>query len=107
MNLYHGRNKIIKLFEDKNIIRSNYALDAKFEPEESDGVEESEQEFDETIGERRKMIRQKHDKLNKMIIEKDEIINRDLFKKYFLFHSLSDMQKNCLKHRMHKKIKNL
>ena len=42
MNLYNDRSKIIKLFEDKTIIRSNYALDAKFEPEESDGVEVSE-----------------------------------------------------------------
>ena len=43
------------------------------------------------------MRRQKPDKLNKMVIEKDEIINRDLFKKYFLFHSLSDMQKKLSK----------
>ena len=33
MNLYNDRYKIIKLFEDKNM-PSNYALDAKFEPEE-------------------------------------------------------------------------
>ena len=43
------------------------------------------------------MRRQKPDKLNKMVIEKDEIINSDLFKKYFLFHSLSDMQKKLSK----------
>ena len=38
MNLYNDRNKIIKLFEDKDIMPSNYALDAKFEPEEYDRV---------------------------------------------------------------------
>ena len=29
MNLYSDRNKIIKLFEDKYFIPSNYAFDAK------------------------------------------------------------------------------
>ena len=43
MNLYNDRNKISKLCEDKNIICSDYALDAKFEPEEYDGVEKSKQ----------------------------------------------------------------
>ena len=43
-----------------------------------------------------------------MSTEKDEIINKDLFKKYFHeFESLSDMQKNCLKHRIHKKHKEI
>ena len=51
MNLYNGRNRIIKLFEDKNIMPSNYAQDAKSEPEEYDGVEKSDQKFDESIGE--------------------------------------------------------
>ena len=36
MNLYNGRNKIIKLFESKNITPFMHAYDAK-----SDGVEES------------------------------------------------------------------
>ena len=58
MNLCNGRNKIIKSFEDKNIIRSNYVLHAKFEPERYDGVEESEPKFDESIGERVKLRRQ-------------------------------------------------
>ena len=39
MNLYNDRNKIIKLFEHKNIMPSNYAQEAKYEPEEHDGVE--------------------------------------------------------------------
>ena len=47
MNIYNGRNKIIKLFESKDITPSMYAYDAK-----SDGVEESEHKFDESIGER-------------------------------------------------------
>ena len=29
MNIYNDRNKIIRLFEDKNIMPSNYVLDAK------------------------------------------------------------------------------
>ena len=29
MNIYNDRNKIIKLFEGKNIMPSNYVLDAK------------------------------------------------------------------------------
>ena len=56
MNLYNGRNKIIKLFERKDITPFMYAYDAK-----SDGVEESEQKFDESIGERVKLRRQKAD----------------------------------------------
>ena len=54
MKLYNDRNKIIKLFEAKAIIPSMFAYDAK-----SDGVEESEQKFDESIGERVKLRRQK------------------------------------------------
>ena len=56
MNLYNGRYKIIKLFENNDITPSMYAYDAK-----SDGVEESEQKFDERIGERVKLRRQKAD----------------------------------------------
>ena len=56
MNLYNGRNKIIKLFESKDITHFMYAYDAK-----SDGVEESEQKFEESIGEIVKLRRQKAD----------------------------------------------
>ena len=56
MNLYNDRNKIIKLFESKDIIPFMYAYDAK-----SDGVEESERKFDKSIGERVKLRRQKAD----------------------------------------------
>ena len=59
MQLYNYRNKIIRLFESKNIRPSIYALDAEPEPEEYDGVEKSEQKFDESIGERVKLRRQK------------------------------------------------
>ena len=54
MNLYNSRNKIIGLFENKAISHSMYAYDAK-----SDRVEESERKFDESIGERVKLRRQK------------------------------------------------
>ena len=49
---------------------SNYAQDSTFELEEYDGVEKSEQKFDESIGERVKLRRQKSDQLNKMITDK-------------------------------------
>ena len=58
MNLYNDRNKIIKLFEDKNIMPSKYALNVKFEPEDYDGVKKSEQKFDKSIEERTKSRRQ-------------------------------------------------
>ena len=56
MILYNGKNKIIKLFESKDITPFMYVYDAK-----SDGVEKSEQKFDESIGERVKLRRQKAD----------------------------------------------
>ena len=75
MNLYNDRNKISKLCEDKNIICSDYALDAKFEPEENQN------KFDESIGERVKLRRQKSDELNKMITDKannEQLDNKDM-----------------------------
>ena len=69
MNLYNDRNKIIKLFEDKNI-PSNYVSDAKSKAEECNGVQKSEKKFDERIGERVRLRRQKADELNKMITDK-------------------------------------
>ena len=56
MNLCNSRNKIIGLFENKAISSSMYIYDAK-----SDRVEEPEQKFDESIGERVKLRRQKGD----------------------------------------------
>ena len=44
MNLHNGRNRILKLFESKDITPSMHAYDAK-----SDGVEESEQNIDESV----------------------------------------------------------
>ena len=62
MQLYNYRNKTIRLFEDKNIKPSKYyAYNAKSEPEKYDGAKKSEQEFDEGIGERVKLRRQKTD----------------------------------------------
>ena len=58
MNLYEGRNKIIKLYEDRNIKPSKYPHSAKFEATEYDGVQESEQKSEES---RVKLRRQKAD----------------------------------------------
>ena len=97
MQLYDGRDKIIRLFENKDITRSMFAYDAKSEPKEHDGVKESEQQSVESIGERTRLRRQKSDGFNNIITEKDNIINKDLFKKYFhQFESLSDMQKKIV-----------
>ena len=70
MNLSNDRNNSIKLLEDKNIMPFNYAFDAKSETEEYDGADKSEQTFDESIGDRVKLRRQKSDELNKMITDK-------------------------------------
>ena len=56
MNLYNNRSKIINLFENKVISPSMYAYDGK-----SDGIEESGQKFDKSIGERVKLRKQKAD----------------------------------------------
>ena len=90
MQLYDYRNKIIRLFKNKNIKPSMRAPDAKF-----DRVKKSEQKFDESIGERVKLERQKSDELKKVIAKNDMTINKELFKQYFQFQSLSAMQK-CL-----------
>ena len=75
MNLYNGRNKIIKLFEDKNILPSNYPHTAKSEPKEYDEVQEPEQKFDESIGERVKLRRQKEDDKTDERDNNDEQLN--------------------------------
>ena len=60
----------------------------------SDEVEKSEQKPVKSVGERAKMRKQKSDELNEMITEKDEIIDKKLFKNYFhQFENLPDMQK--------------
>ena len=67
MNLYNGRNKIIKLFESKDITLYMHAYDTK-----SDGGKESEQKFEKGIEERVKLIRQKTDDED---VEDDEEID--------------------------------
>ena len=61
MTLYNGRNKIIKSFVDRNIKLSKYLRNAKSEPKEYDGVQKSEQKFDESIGKKVKLRIQKAD----------------------------------------------
>ena len=59
MKLCNGKNKIIKLYEDKNIKPSNFSHNAKSEPEEF------ETKIEESIAERTKMRRQKFDEKNR------------------------------------------
>ena len=53
--------QIIRLFKNRNVRLSAYALYASSEPEEYDRAEKSEQKFDESIAERVKLRRQKAD----------------------------------------------
>ena len=71
IQLYNYINKIIGLFENRNISPSMHALNAKSELEKYDGVKKSEEIFDESTGERVKFRSQKSDGFNKMITEKD------------------------------------
>ena len=98
MQLYNYRNKIIRLSENKNIKPSMHTLDAK-----SDGVEESEQIFDESMRKRVKSRGQKSDRIIKMITEKDKIKYSE---NIFNFRVYLICKKLYLKHRMHKEIKN-
>ena len=103
IKLYDGRSKIIRLFENKDIKPSDFPHNAKFKPEKYDKVEEferekydtveeSKQKFEESMGKRVKLKRQnKSDEknpvteLNKQFVQKDKIINKELFKQYFNF----------------------
>ena len=76
MQLYDDRNKTIKLFENRHITPTMFVYNAKSEPEEHDGVEKSEQKFDESIGERVKFRRQKSDELYKVITDKIENVDK-------------------------------
>ena len=83
MKLHNDRNKIIKLFEDKNSKPSEYPHNAISEPEEFEEFEAG--EFEESIAERTKMRRPKKsyekntkNEFNILIIEKDKTINNDL-----------------------------
>ena len=75
MKLCNGRNKIIKLFEDKNIKPSDFPHNAKSEPEEF------ETKLEESIAERTKMRRQKFDEENQTgqglkILTPDQMLSR-------------------------------
>ena len=91
IKLYDSRSKIIKLFEDKNIKPSAFPHNERSEPDEYDEVEELEpKEYEENIRERTKLRREKRsnekdivNEFNKQIVEKDEIINKELFEEYF------------------------
>ena len=61
MQLYNYRNKIVRLLENKDIRPSMYAHNAISKPKKYDGVETSEQKFDESIGERARLRIQKAD----------------------------------------------
>ena len=78
-----------------------HALDAK-----SDRVKESEQKAEESIGERVKLTRQEFDEnkdsvadFNKRLVRLDKTINKRLFRQYFGFQSLSNMQEELYKTR--------
>ena len=63
MRLYSDRNKIIKLFEDKNIKPTNYSHDTKSEPENSEPGE----------FEKKYSRKNKNEKTKKLIINKQTL----------------------------------
>ena len=88
IRLYDSMGKIIRLFENKSIEPCDYPHNAKseldkhdkvetFEPEEYDGVEEYEQKFEESIGERVKLRRQKKSDRKNVLNRFNEIIGRE------------------------------
>ena len=91
IKLYDGRSKTIKLFEDENIKPSAFPHNERSEPDEYDEVEEFEpKEYEESIRERTKLRREKRsnekdivNEFSNQIVEKDEIINKELFEEYF------------------------
>ena len=98
MRLCNGRNKVINLFEDKNIKPSGYSYNAKFEESEEEKLEP---EFEKNIPERTRIRRQKKsneknilNEFGELIAEKNWIIDKYLIKKHFGFKSLIDMQNN-------------
>ena len=62
LRLHNDRDKTIKLFEGRNVMSSNYALDAKSEPKEYDGAEKSKHKFVKSIAEKTESRRHESDK---------------------------------------------
>ena len=84
--LYGGTNTIINAFEKKIFRYFDSDSDS-----DSDATK-LKQNFEETVGERAKLKRQKSDELNEMITEKENIINKELLKRQFGFQNLYNMQ---------------
>ena len=74
MRLYDGRNKVIKLFEDKNVKPIDFPSNAKPEYEPEYGPE-----FEEAIAEKVKRRKQIKDETT----EEERSINIELFKNIF------------------------
>ena len=96
MNLYDGRSKIIKLFEDKKIKPNNFTYNAKHksEPEyeseyetkyEPDYEPEYEPKFKEAIAKRAKKRKQ----IIHQIAEEEKRVNIQLLEKYLNYQNRS------------------
>lgn len=84
MNLYDGRSKIIKLFEDKKIKPNNFTYNAKHESEP--GYEsEYETKFKEAIAKRVKRRKQ----IIHKIAEEEKRVNIQLLEKYLNYQNRS------------------
>ena len=55
-------------------------------------LKKSEQKPDKSIAKRLKLRKQKFTELNELIAENHKIIDKELFKRYFRYDSLGDMQ---------------
>ena len=98
-DLYNGNQMTINAFKKGIFKIFNKKLNKEDEKDEnfSYSPTKSKQNFEESVGERVKLKRQKSDELNEMITEKDNTIKKELFKKHFNFQNLSDMQKSLSK----------
>ena len=86
------RKYIFRFFEKTENSESDSQFDSEFDSE-SELVQKS----GKSIGERLRLRKQEHNELNELIAENDRIIDKDLFKIYFGYDSLSDMQADLYK----------
>ena len=95
--LFVGKNMIIeafndgafRFFEDTEKSEFDSEVDSEFDSESN--LEKPEQKFDKNIGKRVKLRRQKSNELNELIAENIKIIDKELFRRYFVYKILAEM----------------
>ena len=107
--LFKRRNMIIQAFKDgsfrlfEEIGNSEFDLEfgSEFDSESYSeyDLEKPEQKFDESIGKKVKLRRQKSNEFNELIVENDKIIDKELFRRYFGYKRLAEMDTDLYKTR--------